>query len=246
MSSIKNPLAAILDSNKFTDLNYQDWLRNLNIVLATEKLLYTIEKIPPKEAPADISSEELTTLKQWWDDELKTRCFVMASMSNEMQRRFEKTKYAADIFFHLKELDAGIDQLNFHSVQLGYLKLLQMGNTDPNNKSRKRKYELDQSINWQLKSSLYTTHSQSAGGNHRSVIIGARQPITARWRHSNPVVTTPTIALDFSGTTQESASHNVAPNQISSWLKSRTRDFLEAQICYSIANNLAQFNCPKR
>ncbi|KZV54871.1 Binding isoform 2 [Dorcoceras hygrometricum] len=33
-------------------------------------------------------------------------------------------------------------------------------------------------------------------------------------RHSNPVVTTPTIALDFSGTTQQSASHNVAPNQI--------------------------------
>ncbi|KZV40818.1 Pentatricopeptide repeat (PPR-like) superfamily protein isoform 1 [Dorcoceras hygrometricum] len=32
-------------------------------------------------------------------------------------------------------------------------------------------------------------------------------------RHSNPVVTTPTIALDFSGTTQQSASHNVAPNQ---------------------------------
>ncbi|KZV37680.1 hypothetical protein F511_19539 [Dorcoceras hygrometricum] len=28
----------------------------------------------------------------------------MASMSNEMQRRFEKTKYAADILFHLKEL----------------------------------------------------------------------------------------------------------------------------------------------
>ncbi|KZV39068.1 hypothetical protein F511_35321 [Dorcoceras hygrometricum] len=28
--------------------------------------------------------------------------------------------------------DAGIDQLNFHSVQLDYLELLQMGNTDPN------------------------------------------------------------------------------------------------------------------
>ncbi|KZV24635.1 hypothetical protein F511_35688 [Dorcoceras hygrometricum] len=80
MSSIKNPLAAILDSNKFTGLNYQDWLRNLNIVLASEKLIYTIEKSPPKEAPADISPEELVTLKQWWDDELKTRCYVMASM----------------------------------------------------------------------------------------------------------------------------------------------------------------------
>ncbi|KZT75351.1 hypothetical protein F511_47622 [Dorcoceras hygrometricum] len=104
MSSFKNPLDAILDSNKFTGLNYQDWLRNLNLVLASEKLLYTIEKCPPKEAPADISPEELVTLKQWWDDEVKARCYVMASMSNEMQRRFEKTKYAADILFHLKEL----------------------------------------------------------------------------------------------------------------------------------------------
>ncbi|KZV18975.1 xaa-pro aminopeptidase [Dorcoceras hygrometricum] len=34
-------------------------------------------------------------------------------------------------------------------------------------------------------------------------------------RHSDPIVTTPMIALDFSGTTQQSASHNVAPNQIS-------------------------------
>ncbi|KZV48694.1 hypothetical protein F511_16893 [Dorcoceras hygrometricum] len=104
MSSIKNPLTAILDSNKFTGLNYQDWLRNLNIVFSSEKLLYTIEKSPPKEAPVDISPEELTTLQQWWDDELKTRCYVMASMSNEMQRCFEKTKYAGDILFHLKEL----------------------------------------------------------------------------------------------------------------------------------------------
>ncbi|KZV20758.1 hypothetical protein F511_04116 [Dorcoceras hygrometricum] len=72
MSSFKNPFAAILDSNKFTGLNYQDWLRNLNLVLASEKLLYTIEKCPPKEAPADISPEELVTLKQWWDDEVKS------------------------------------------------------------------------------------------------------------------------------------------------------------------------------
>ncbi|KZV52535.1 hypothetical protein F511_27065 [Dorcoceras hygrometricum] len=33
-------------------------------------------------------------------------------------------------------------------------------------------------------------------------------------RHSNPVVTTLTIALDFLDTTQQSTSHNVAPNQL--------------------------------
>ncbi|KZV54093.1 hypothetical protein F511_36031 [Dorcoceras hygrometricum] len=95
MSSIKNPLADILDSNKFTGLNYQDWLRNLKIVLASEKLLYTLEKIPPKEALADASPEELEKLDKWWDDELKTRCYVIASMSNEMQWRIENTEYAA-------------------------------------------------------------------------------------------------------------------------------------------------------
>ncbi|KZV50047.1 hypothetical protein F511_34063 [Dorcoceras hygrometricum] len=33
-------------------------------------------------------------------------------------------------------------------------------------------------------------------------------------RHSNPIVTTPMIVLDFSGTTHQSASHNVAFNQV--------------------------------
>ncbi|KZV18336.1 hypothetical protein F511_23934 [Dorcoceras hygrometricum] len=73
MVSMKNPLAAILDSNRFTGLNYQDWIRNLNLVLASEKLLYTIEKSPPEETPACISPEELITLNQWRDDELGVR-----------------------------------------------------------------------------------------------------------------------------------------------------------------------------
>ncbi|KZT76359.1 hypothetical protein F511_46615 [Dorcoceras hygrometricum] len=36
----------------------------------------------------------------------------------------------------------GIDQLNLHSVQLGYLKTLQMGNIDPNNTKQENKYEV--------------------------------------------------------------------------------------------------------
>ncbi|KZV51688.1 hypothetical protein F511_30101 [Dorcoceras hygrometricum] len=49
-------------------------------------------------------------------------------------------------------------------------------------------------------------------------------------RHSNPVVTTPTIALDFAGTTQQSASHNVAPNQIPPGSNHAAGHFLEAEI----------------
>ncbi|KZV44952.1 hypothetical protein F511_28840 [Dorcoceras hygrometricum] len=74
----------------------------------------------------------------------------------------------------------GIDQLNLHSVQLGYLKILQMGNADPNN--------------------------TKAGKQIR----GSVNPSQLGGRHSDPIVTTPMIALDFSGTTTQSASHNVA------------------------------------
>ncbi|KZV25659.1 hypothetical protein F511_17802 [Dorcoceras hygrometricum] len=53
-------------------------------------------------------------------------------------------------------------------------------------------------------------------GNHRSVIFRARQLITARWYSdtTSQSVTTPMIVLDFSGTTTQSASHNVALNQV--------------------------------
>ncbi|KZV53494.1 mediator-associated protein 1-like [Dorcoceras hygrometricum] len=63
-------------------------------------------------------------------------------------------------------------------------------------------------------------------------------------RHSNPVVTTPTIALDFSDTSQQSASHNVAPNQLG--YLTRTRSSLQCsdqlrpplfQLRYTNANN---------
>ncbi|KZV40827.1 hypothetical protein F511_23149 [Dorcoceras hygrometricum] len=44
-----------------------------------------------------------------------------------------------NIITGLKEM--GIDQLGFQSVQLGYLKILQMGNTDPNNTNAGKEYE---------------------------------------------------------------------------------------------------------
>ncbi|KZV23595.1 hypothetical protein F511_36491 [Dorcoceras hygrometricum] len=101
---MKNPLAAILDSNKLTGANYLDCVRNLKIVLDSKKLLYTLEKSPPKEAPAGVSPEELTKLNTWWDQELKARFYILASISNELQRLIEETWYAADIHHHLKEL----------------------------------------------------------------------------------------------------------------------------------------------
>ncbi|KZV33361.1 WPP domain-interacting protein 2-like [Dorcoceras hygrometricum] len=146
-------------------------------------------------------------------------------------------------------MGTGIDHLNLHSVQLGYLKILQVRNIDPNNTKKENKYEVKpqyeelskqlimqhaiidamkcmRAIKDRIAKPVYKLaiisieplyHARCINrGNHRSVIIGARQPITARWSSdtTNQSVTTPMIALDFSGTTNQSASHNVALNQV--------------------------------
>ena len=38
-----NPLSIILDNNRLTGPNFIDWLRNLKVILASEKILYMIE-----------------------------------------------------------------------------------------------------------------------------------------------------------------------------------------------------------
>ncbi|KZV30269.1 hypothetical protein F511_39387 [Dorcoceras hygrometricum] len=96
----------------------------------------------------------------------------------------------------------GIDQLGFQSVQLGYLKILQLGNADPNNtKAGKRVRGQASCIN---------------RGNHRSVII---RPISHHssvvFRHNQSVGHHSDDALNLSGTTHMSAGHNVALSQVS-------------------------------
>ncbi|XP_073133292.1 uncharacterized protein [Henckelia pumila] len=79
----RNPLSAILDTNKLIGPNYSDWLRNLKIVLASEKLTYVLTKAPPKEAAKDIIPDELKKLETW---------------------RFENAVNDADIHLHLQDL----------------------------------------------------------------------------------------------------------------------------------------------
>ncbi|KZV25319.1 hypothetical protein F511_34265 [Dorcoceras hygrometricum] len=81
-----------------------------------------------------------------------------------------------------------IDQLKFQSVQLGYLKILQMGDADPNNKKAEKEYEV----------------KPQPVSHHSSVVF----------RHSQSVGHPPMIALYLSGTTHLSVGHNVALSQV--------------------------------
>ncbi|XP_075483697.1 uncharacterized protein LOC142523852 [Primulina tabacum] len=114
--STRNPLSIILDQNKLTGPNYHDWFRNLKIVLNSERIAYVFDKKPPKEAAPDISRTELAKLEKHWDHDLQAKNYMLASMSNELQRRFEEAVNASDIHLHLKELYAVQNRSERHAT----------------------------------------------------------------------------------------------------------------------------------
>ena len=99
-----NPLFKILDTHHLTGLNFQDWLRNLRIVLTSEKIAYVLDKSPPKTLPEGSTEEERITWEEMKDHDLKARCYMLAFMFADLQKQHEKMEHAADIMLHLQEL----------------------------------------------------------------------------------------------------------------------------------------------
>ena len=79
-----NPLSIILDQYRLMGPNFIDWLQNLKVVLAFEKILYVLTQSPPEPLPINISQEERGTLEKWKNDELQACCIMWAFMSNDL------------------------------------------------------------------------------------------------------------------------------------------------------------------
>jgi hypothetical protein len=99
-----NPLASILDANRLTGPNFVDWLRNLKIVLTSERIVYVLDNPPPATLPEGASDEEKATWEKWTLDDVQAKCYMLASMSNELQKQHENMNKARDILLHLQEL----------------------------------------------------------------------------------------------------------------------------------------------
>ena len=54
-----NPLRGIIDANGLTGPNFTDWLRNLKILLKSERITYVLEGDGPIEPTSDASKDEV-------------------------------------------------------------------------------------------------------------------------------------------------------------------------------------------
>ncbi|KAH6832626.1 hypothetical protein C2S53_006413 [Perilla frutescens var. hirtella] len=97
-------LSSILKENKLIGENYNDWFRNLNIVLNDEGFKFVLEEECPQK-PDEYSSEaQRAGYDKWVQADEMTRCYILALISNVLQHQHQSMKTAYDITYNLKEL----------------------------------------------------------------------------------------------------------------------------------------------
>ena len=82
--SASNPLAHIFEINYLIDNNYKDWLRNLKIILISEKLIHILDQ-DPVVLSNHPTTEQRAAFEKWMDEDNRIKCYVLASISNELQ-----------------------------------------------------------------------------------------------------------------------------------------------------------------
>ena len=96
-------LRSILDKDKLNGTNYSNWVRNLRIVLRSDKK-ETVLDTPIPDEPADNASAALkNAYKRACDDSLEVSCLMLACMEPELQKKFEDQD-AYDMIVALKDM----------------------------------------------------------------------------------------------------------------------------------------------
>ncbi len=86
MAQRSNPLSCILDENRLTRPNFSDWLRNLRIVLNLERIGYILDFKIPSALPPEATEKEHDTFRNWHEDDMQAKCYMLASMTNQLQK----------------------------------------------------------------------------------------------------------------------------------------------------------------
>ncbi|KAL0404195.1 UNVERIFIED_CONTAM: Retrovirus-related Pol polyprotein from transposon TNT 1-94 [Sesamum radiatum] len=94
----------IMDTNKFNGTNYNDWLRNLRIVLDFENQGYVLDK------PLSMALPEGSSLDKWLEDNRKVRSIIFASMTNAIQKQYDMLEDVPSIMLRIKEVYAVPDR----------------------------------------------------------------------------------------------------------------------------------------
>ncbi|KAL0434408.1 UNVERIFIED_CONTAM: hypothetical protein Slati_2775100 [Sesamum latifolium] len=110
-----------MDTNKFNGTNYNDWLRNLIIVLDFENQRYVLDKPLPTALPEGSSPKERVTFEKWLEDNRKVRNIILASMTNDIQKQYDRLDDVPSIMLRMKEVYVVPDRHIRYAAKKAYL-----------------------------------------------------------------------------------------------------------------------------
>ncbi|XP_050289992.1 uncharacterized protein LOC126728168 [Quercus robur] len=99
-----SPFVTIFNQNKLTRSNCVDWKRNFDIVLTTEEHKYVLTQPCHNFPSLDAPFEEKQRYNRWQKSNEMAKCYMLASISNVLQRQMQDVELASDIMLSLKEM----------------------------------------------------------------------------------------------------------------------------------------------
>ena len=107
-----SPLISILTDHKLNEDNFKDWKRNLLIILSCEKHKFVLEEPCPAEPrPGPQQVEGYLSYTRWKESNDIARCYMLASMSNALQKQHESYITAREIMDNLEDMFGGQESL---------------------------------------------------------------------------------------------------------------------------------------
>ncbi|GJY53067.1 retrotransposon protein, putative, ty1-copia subclass, partial [Tanacetum coccineum] len=82
---------SMFEREKLFGNNFNDWLRQLKLVLRVEKKMYVIEQPLPAALAADSQAQVLSQWNVVYDAYNEVACLILGSMTPELHRQFEKS-----------------------------------------------------------------------------------------------------------------------------------------------------------
>ncbi|CAD6253421.1 unnamed protein product [Miscanthus lutarioriparius] len=97
-------LRSIIEKDKLNGTNYADWIRNLRIVLRTEKKEDILDSPLPDEPADNAPAAEKTAYKKACDADLEVSCLMLACMEPDLQMQFDNNHAAYNMIVALNDM----------------------------------------------------------------------------------------------------------------------------------------------
>ncbi|XP_048447653.1 uncharacterized protein LOC103943722 [Pyrus x bretschneideri] len=102
---VGSTFAKILDKHCLEGHNFPSWYRNVKILLTLEKIIYVLDKpLPDIPLGPEATEDERAKYDKHVEDDTQAKCYLLASMNEELQRQHEGMDSAFSIILHLTEL----------------------------------------------------------------------------------------------------------------------------------------------